>query len=84
MNRASLEGLSCNASTISAGAERTEASIKLVVGSCPEVIELPVADGGDGTVDAAIASGFEPVAVTVSGPTGDRCPPSMRGRVPRP
>jgi len=31
---------------------------------------LPVADGGDGTLDAAIASGFERVPVTVSGPTG--------------
>ncbi len=31
---------------------------------------LPVADGGDGTLDAAIANGFERVPVTVSGPTG--------------
>lgn len=31
---------------------------------------LPVADGGDGTLDAAVASGFERVAVEVSGPTG--------------
>jgi glycerate kinase len=31
---------------------------------------LPVADGGDGTLDAAVASGFDRVAVTVSGPTG--------------
>jgi glycerate kinase len=32
--------------------------------------ELPLADGGDGSVDAAIAAGFEPVPVTVAGATG--------------
>lgn len=32
---------------------------------------VPVADGGEGTVDAAIASGFEPVTVTVTGPVGE-------------
>ena len=32
---------------------------------------LPVADGGDGTLDAAVASGFERVGVEVSGPTGE-------------
>ncbi len=31
---------------------------------------LPVADGGDGTLAAAAAAGFERVAVTVAGPTG--------------
>lgn len=30
----------------------------------------PVADGGEGTVDAAVASGFTPVTVPVTGPTG--------------
>jgi glycerate kinase len=35
-------------------------------------VELPVADGGDGTVDAAVAAGFEPVPVEVTGPTGQR------------
>lgn len=35
-----------------------------------EVATLPVADGGDGTLDAALASGFERVDVTVTGPTG--------------
>ncbi|MBW9209086.1 glycerate kinase [Mumia sp. zg.B53] len=35
-----------------------------------EVVELPVADGGDGTVAAALASGWRPVPVTVAGPTG--------------
>ena len=32
---------------------------------------LPVADGGDGTLDAAVSAGFERVPVTVSGPTGE-------------
>ncbi|SOD63945.1 glycerate kinase [Streptomyces zhaozhouensis] len=35
-----------------------------------EVTALPVADGGDGTVDAAVAGGFEPVEVEVTGPLG--------------
>ncbi|MEP6599239.1 MAG: glycerate kinase [Actinomycetota bacterium] len=32
---------------------------------------VPIADGGDGTVDAAVAAGFEAVPVTVTGPTGE-------------
>jgi glycerate kinase len=35
------------------------------------VHEVPVADGGDGTVAAALAAGFRPVTATVSGPTGE-------------
>ena len=35
-----------------------------------EVDVVPVADGGDGTVDAAVAAGFTRVPVTASGPTG--------------
>jgi glycerate kinase len=31
---------------------------------------MPVADGGDGTVDAAVAAGFRRVPVVASGPTG--------------
>ncbi|MEV7041655.1 glycerate kinase, partial [Amycolatopsis sp. NPDC051061] len=34
------------------------------------VQELPVADGGDGTVDAAVAAGFRRVRVPARGPTG--------------
>ncbi|WP_336644558.1 glycerate kinase [Microbacterium sp. USHLN186] len=30
----------------------------------------PVADGGEGTVEAAVASGFTPITVSVTGPTG--------------
>ncbi len=41
--------------------------------SCPtaELVAIPVADGGDGTVDAAVAAGFERMPVTVAGPTGE-------------
>jgi glycerate kinase len=36
-----------------------------------DVVELPVADGGDGTVAAALAAGFAAVQVTATGPTGE-------------
>src|SRR5579859_7587872 len=36
-----------------------------------EVVELPVADGGDGTVAAVVAAGFDPVRAVVEGPTGE-------------
>jgi glycerate kinase len=36
-----------------------------------ELVIMPVADGGDGTVDAAVAAGFERVPVTAAGPLGD-------------
>ena len=36
-----------------------------------EVVLAPVADGGDGTVDAAVAAGYRRVPVTVTGPTGE-------------
>ena len=35
------------------------------------VLSLPVADGGEGTVAAAVAAGFSRREVTVRGPTGD-------------
>ena len=39
-------------------------------GASAELITIPVADGGDGTVDAAVAAGFTRVPVTATGPTG--------------
>ena len=36
------------------------------------VESVPVADGGDGTVAAALAAGFEHVPVVASGPTGEQ------------
>lgn len=35
-----------------------------------DVVTMPVADGGDGTVDAALAAGFDRMPVTATGPTG--------------
>lgn len=35
------------------------------------VREVPVADGGDGTVAAALAAGFAPLTAVVHGPTGE-------------
>lgn len=36
-----------------------------------DIVSVPVADGGEGTLDAAVGAGYERVAVTVSGPTGE-------------
>lgn len=36
-----------------------------------QVIQLPIADGGEGTVDAAVAAGFERRTLRVSGPLGE-------------
>jgi glycerate kinase len=38
---------------------------------------LPLADGGDGSVDAAVASGFTRRHYTVAGPTGQHVPASI-------
>jgi glycerate 2-kinase len=48
-----------------------------------ELVTVPVADGGDGTVDAAVAAGLERVPVTVDGPTGElvRASYARRGEV---
>lgn len=45
-----------------------------------EVVVTPVADGGEGTVDAAVAAGFRRVVVTVSGPAGDPVAAAMAVR----
>jgi glycerate kinase len=39
-------------------------------GADAEVVSLPVADGGDGTVDAAVSAGYRRVEMGVRGPTG--------------
>ncbi|MFD3941873.1 glycerate kinase [Streptomyces sp. NPDC058579] len=51
-------------------AERVTAGLRRVVPEL-EVETLPVADGGDGTVAAAVAAGFERREVRVTGPVGD-------------
>ena len=35
-----------------------------------EILACPIADGGDGTVDAALAAGFTAHTAPVTGPTG--------------
>ncbi|MFF5856780.1 glycerate kinase [Streptomyces sp. NPDC012751] len=50
-------------------AERVTAGLRRVVPDL-RVEALPVADGGDGTVDAAVAAGFERREVRVTGPLG--------------
>jgi glycerate kinase len=51
-------------------AERVTAGLRTVVPGL-QVEALPVADGGDGTVDAAVAAGFERREVRVAGPLGN-------------
>lgn len=52
------------AAHVAAGLARTSPGTPLVT--------LPVADGGDGTVDAAVACGFDRLQTVVSGPTGEQ------------
>ncbi len=44
-----------------------------LLGSRPDlkVVLLPVADGGEGTVDAAISAGYQTMPVVAEGPTGE-------------
>ncbi|MDH6128445.1 glycerate kinase [Kitasatospora sp. GP82] len=59
--KGTLEGAEV-AARIAAGIRRTAPGV--------EVRELPVADGGEGTLAAALAAGFTRVAAKVAGPTG--------------
>ena len=63
------------AAHVAAGLRRVRPDVPLAA--------LPVADGGDGTVDAAVAAGFERRQAAVSGPTGERVTASyaVRGEV---
>ncbi|WP_084338418.1 glycerate kinase [Actinomadura oligospora] len=51
------------AAHVAAGLRRVRPGVPLTL--------LPVADGGDGTVDAAVAAGFSRVRTAVTGPTGE-------------
>ena len=51
------------AAAVSAGIRRARPDL--------DVLPLPVADGGEGTLAAAVAAGFGRVPVTVGGPTGE-------------
>jgi glycerate kinase len=56
------------------GAEVAAALRRGLVSRRPDldVRELLVADGGEGTIEAALAAGYAPVAVTATGPTGEQ------------
>ena len=47
-----------------------EKGLQLASGGNLQVIRIPVADGGEGTLDAAVGSGFTRRTVIVSGPAG--------------
>lgn len=53
--------------------EAADAIARGLVRGCPdaEIVSMPVADGGDGTVEAAVAAGYQRKYVMVSGPTGE-------------
>ncbi|MEV5751204.1 glycerate kinase [Actinoallomurus sp. NPDC052308] len=51
------------AARVAAGLRRVHPEVRLTT--------MPVADGGDGTVDAAVAAGFTRRRAVVSGPTGE-------------
>jgi glycerate 2-kinase len=55
--------------TASEVAQRVAAGIAAVAPGV-SVIQVPVADGGDGTVAAAVAAGFRLVSLVADGPTG--------------
>ncbi|QGH68945.1 glycerate kinase [Pseudactinotalea sp. HY158] len=49
-----------------------EAALAADGGAAVEIRSVPMADGGEGTVDAALAAGFTPVTLEVTGPLGTR------------
>ncbi|MFB9209804.1 glycerate kinase [Nonomuraea spiralis] len=57
-----------------------EVAARVAAGLGVPAVELPVADGGDGTVEAAVACGFDQVTVEVTGPTGERVAASYAWR----
>ncbi|MFF4535424.1 glycerate kinase [Streptomyces aureus] len=62
-------------------AERVTAGLRRAAPHA-EIESLPVADGGDGTVDAAVAAGFERREVRVAGPLGHEVSASFALRGP--
>jgi glycerate 2-kinase len=57
--------------TAAAAAAHLATGLRRAAGPGLTVACLPVADGGDGTLDAAVAAGFSPVPVRATGPTGE-------------
>jgi glycerate kinase len=64
-------------------ARHVETGLQQACGGNLEVLRIPVADGGEGTLDAAVGSGFARRSAVVSGPTGEpvRADFAVRGRV---
>ena len=60
------------AARVAAGIHRIAADV--------DVVQLPIADGGEGTLEAALAAGFRRVPATVSGPTGEPLPSAFAVR----
>ncbi|MCU1515595.1 MAG: glycerate kinase [Pseudarthrobacter sp.] len=48
-----------------------EKGLQAAAGGNLDILRIPVADGGEGTLDAAVGSGFTRRSATVSGPTGE-------------
>ena len=63
-------------------ARHLAAGLQAATGSNLDVLLIPVADGGEGTLDAAVGSGFTRRSAAVSGPTGQplRADFAVRGR----
>jgi glycerate kinase len=63
-------------------ARHLAAGLQSATGHNLDVLRIPVADGGEGTLDAAVGSGFTRRSATVSGPTGQplRADFAVRGR----
>ncbi|WLQ07593.1 glycerate kinase [Arthrobacter oryzae] len=63
-------------------ARHLDAGLQSATGHNLEVLRIPVADGGEGTLDAAVGSGFTRRSAVVSGPTGQplRADFAVRGR----
>ncbi|HEV2634883.1 MAG TPA: glycerate kinase [Actinocrinis sp.] len=62
--------------TAAEAAERLARGLRAARPDWP-VRTLPVADGGDGTVDAAVSAGFDRRTATVPGPVGEPVPASF-------
>ncbi|MDV8148892.1 glycerate kinase [Arthrobacter sp. B10-11] len=63
-------------------ARHLDAGLQSATGHNLDVLRIPVADGGEGTLDAAVGSGFTRRSAVVSGPTGQplRAEFAVRGR----
>jgi glycerate kinase len=63
-------------------ARHLDTGLQSATGHNLDVVRIPVADGGEGTLDAAVGSGFTRRSALVSGPTGQplRAEFAVRGR----